>query len=135
MPAIAWDCWIGDESGSSRVDLKGTDQPKPIPLPEKQWRGSQHPLIKPGYTVDQSFGYSRKQLTVNLRCTYETWVLIEALMNRVDSGTGEHKAVQFSNSYNTFLCTPAGDHRPQLTTLAPVRVLVSLVLLIQSVVA
>lgn len=134
MSGPNWNCWIGDESGASKVDLIGTDQPKPIPLPERTWRGSSHPLIAAGYTVDQSFGYNRKTLTVNLQCTYATWLLIEALMTRVDTVTGEHKAVQFNNSYNTFLCTPAGSLNPSMANRLPQRVVISLNLLIQSVV-
>jgi len=134
MPDIDWDCWIGDESGGSKVWFRDTDQPKPIPLPERDWSGSIHALIAPGAFELQSAGYGPPQLTVNLVVEYEDWLLIEGLITRIDDTTKEHKSVQFSNSYQTFLCTSIGKIKPDLTTRRPIKVVCQLVLMIHSVV-
>lgn len=133
MSGPNWNCWIGDAAGSNRVDLIGTEQPNPIPLPEAPWAGTLHDLVAPGAQALQSAGYQAETLTVNLRVPYDKWLLIKALVTARDV-SGNHLQVQFNNSYTTYLCTSIGALKADMPNRLPIRVIATLQLLIASTV-
>lgn len=127
---IDWDCWIGDEAGNNKIYFEDEEQPSSIPLPVRDWQGSLHDLVAAGAHALQSSGYGPGVLPVSLRIPYDKWLLLEALLTRVQDG--EHKQVQFNNSYTTYLCTSIGQLKPDFPNKRPPRVLISLQLLVES---
>lgn len=112
--SVDWDCWIADETGSpeSKILLEDGYQPDPLPLPRRNWSGTLHELTGPGAANLQSFGYGPETLEVNLRVRPDVWFAIAALVARFEDG--EHKQVQFYNSFATYLCTSIGNLQPTM---------------------
>lgn len=115
---MSWDCWIGDENGANKVELYGTNQPKPRPWPQPVLVGSEHEMLD-GTLQAQRRAY-RRTIEVNLpRATPTIRSGLEALFYAFTSGAQDK--VQVNNGDKTFLCSwaeaptwnPVDDRLPE----------------------
>lgn len=137
---MSWDCWIGDEDGSteSKIYLSGPYQPNPRPIPSYQILGSEHQLIgtssASGDRVYQRFGWAGARLQVKLpRALPATYTSIDTLFRRY--ATGKQKEVRFSNGLHVYQCVWADYPKIEPTIRLPERYKIEFDLLILSTVS